>query len=144
MWSAACLAAHACPRADVSQSIELCAASQQAREVWLSKILGDRYVPVERQAELTTPFLLYLGRIDKAGWLWRKRKYSSRWRREWFVLVGQELHCYRDVSAPPDSMRTIYLSTNSGKPFAVTPSTKRQYAFSIANPNRTWYLAAES
>lgn len=90
-------------------------------------------------------FVQYYGRVDCFGFLFRKRKYSQRWVKQFFVLIDSEIHYYQSPSSAPDNPEgTFYICTNSGKAFLLQGSPKRPYCFSIQNPNQTFYLAAES
>ena len=66
------------------------------------------------------PFLSHFGPIDYAGFLYRRRRYSSRWLRQFGVLVGSDLRMYDSpLSSPADSSAVCYLCTASGRPFEV-------------------------
>ena len=66
------------------------------------------------------PFLSHFGSIDHAGFVHRRRRYSSRWLRQFSVLVGSELHMYDSpTSSPSDSSAVCYVCTASGRPFEV-------------------------
>ena len=68
------------------------------------------------------PFLSHFGPIDHTGFLYRRRRYSSRWLRQFGVLVGSDLHLYNSpLSSPTDTAAgsVVYLCTASGRPFEV-------------------------
>lgn len=90
-------------------------------------------------------FAQYYGHIDYYGYLYRKRKLTNRWLRAWVVLVDSEIHYYASPADACDEPRgTLYISTNSGRAFAVKQSSKRPHCLAIVNPSRTFYLAAET
>jgi hypothetical protein len=90
-------------------------------------------------------FVSYYGHIDYYGFLYRRRKLTNRWVRAWVLLVDSEIHYY---DSPLDSCDapagTLYICTHSGRPFAVSQSSKRAHCLEIRNPARTYYLAAET
>jgi serine/threonine protein kinase len=90
-------------------------------------------------------FIKYYGRVSLAGWLWRQKKYSMKWVKQFFVLVDSELHYYENErSTPAQPEGTFYICTNSGKEFLCQESNKKPHCFSLQNPSTTAYLSAES
>ena len=47
-------------------------------------------------------FTAYYGHIDYYGFLYRKRKLTNRWLREFILLVDSEVHYYASVHDPVD------------------------------------------
>lgn len=79
------------------------------------------------------------------GYLYRKRKLTNRWMREFVLLVDSEVHYYTTANDPVDQPAgTFYIATNSGKAFHVKQSSKRPHCIGVINPSRTFYLAAET
>jgi len=58
------------------------------------------------------------------------------------VLADSEIHYYHSPAGLPDE--PLYISTNSGRAFAVKQSSKRAHCLAIVNPSRTFFLAAET
>lgn len=68
--------------------------------------------------------------VSDYGYLYRKRKLTNRWMREFVLLVDSEVHYYASVNDPPDQPAgTFYVATNSGKAFHVKQSSKRPHCF---------------
>jgi hypothetical protein len=129
--------------------------SNEEKEKWLQALCGDRIgsmMPSAQPSSSSTigagrvaAFASYYGHIDYYGFLYRKRKLTSRWLREFVCLVDSEVHYYSSVSDPVDQPAgTFYIATNSGKAFHVKQSSKRALCFGVINPSRTHYLAAEN
>lgn len=89
-------------------------------------------------------FAAYYGKLDYYGFLYRRRKLTNRWNREFVCLVDSEVHYYTSLQDPVDQPSgTFYIATNSGKAFHVKQSSKRAHCIGVVNPSRTFYLAAE-
>jgi len=154
---------------------QLCARDKNERDGWMKAILGERYgkpfvsvkdtfpsaessrppssssaSPASAASASSIPFFLlpfvsHFGHIDYWGWLSRKKRFKFGWSREFFVLVGPELHYYLSTSMSPSVPKgTAYICTNSGKPFPVVKSSKRPHCFSIQNPGKTHYMSADT
>jgi len=133
-----------------SRSFRFCAPNMVTRDSWITAIVGrdeknDRASTLMKKGDLNAPFVAHFGHITKSGFLEKKTRYTSRWIKEWFVLVDSELHYYNTNYDPPHAPRgTIYICYHSGKSFPISLSSKRPQSFTIQNPNRTYYLAAEN
>jgi len=112
--------------------LRLVAANSVERDHWAHAILPPNTLtpaataaspsasPLPTAGYSLAPFLSHFGAIDYAGYVQRRRRYSSRWLRQFGVLVGSDLHLYESpLSAVEDSTAVCYVCTASGRPFEV-------------------------
>jgi len=132
------------------------AANEEDKNKWLAALsAGSNHIgllssssPSSSSSPLASyiaSFSSYYGHLDYYGWLYRKRKRTNRWQREFVLLVDSEMHWYTAPTAQVDAPKgTLYIATYSGKAFEVKQSSKRPHCLGIVNPSRTYYLAAET
>ena len=115
--------------------LRLVAANSVERDRWAHAILPPEALPTAAATAAAAPnsssslpaseyslapFLSHFGPIDFAGFLHRRRRYSSRWLRQFAVLVGSDLYMYDSpLSSPGESTAACYVCTASGRPFEV-------------------------
>ena len=117
-------AAFALPTVGSPAPLLLCAPTATEREQWAHAVLPPSALPMSPTSSsslaLLHPFLSLFSHVDHHGWLSRKKKYSSRWVRQWAVLVDAELYLYDAHDSPPKEWASVvYICTQSGKPFEV-------------------------
>ena len=132
-------------------ALQLCAASATERELWTRALLPPSILPSSSPASpssltLLHPFLAFFTHVDHHGWLQRRKKYSSRWVRQFAVLVDAELYLYeRAEDAPKDWALVCYVCTQSGKPFEVVRGGGKggEWSWEMINPAGSVSLRAE-
>lgn len=77
---------------------------------------------------------------EKTGWLTKCGGFWKTWHQRWFTLIGTELEYTKRPGVPPQGVIDLTQATL----ISMAPESKRQPAFQIVTPERTYYIVGET